>query len=347
MADITRYLRPFSAHMQAVAAATTADSYLYHLRPLLGLLARRLRRPVQATDLVRRRLQPFFEGLKVDVHLSAGTICYKAAVIARFVRFLREEREIQIPELRLRLPKRPRRLPRFMTHAEMRLILEAVERIVHRKVLTRDQALVELLYGAGLRISEALGLDLGDVYFDMPRRKRKRCVSLHIRHGKGNKERWVVCGPMVLKYLKQYLPDRTVLLRGAECPALFVSERQRRLSRDRAWHMVHSVGLSVDVRASPHRLRHTYATHSRWAGAPLDGLQAQMGHDDPKTTQLYAAVDLEMLYKTACYHPRFDEPEPPRARITAPMVPQLLGAADAANPPLLAPARRRRRVGAI
>ena len=151
----------------------------------------------------------------------------------------------------------------------------------------RNRALLELVYSAGLRSAEAVGLDLGDVDFDQE--------QVHIRNGKGAKDRIVPLGEEAAHWLARYLRDgRPLLARGAE-DALFLSARGRRLDTSTLRRLM----------PHPHRLRHAFATHLLEGGADLRTIQELLGHSSLSTTQVYSHVSakrLRRVYDRA--HPR-------------------------------------------
>jgi site-specific recombinase XerD len=182
-------------------------------------------------------------------------------------------------------PKRPRRLPDAPKQREVEEIIDGVGG--DGALALRNQALVELVYSAGLRSAEAVGLDLGDVDFEQE--------LVHVRQGKGSKDRVVPLGEEAASLVARYLHRaRPQLARGAE-NALFLSVRGRRLDTSTLRRLV----------PHPHRLRHAFATHLLEGGADLRTIQELLGHSSLSTTQMYSHVDakrLRKVYDTA--HPR-------------------------------------------
>jgi len=213
--------------------------------------------------------------------LAPATIARKIAAIRSFLRFTLGP--TNVPEASL-APRRPKRLPDTPKTAEIEAALDAL--VGAGPLPLRNRALVELVYSAGLRSAEAVGLDLADVDFDRE--------QLHVR-GKGGKERIVplgeTAGHLVAEYLQQARPH---LAAGAE-NALFLSARGRRLD----------TSTLRRVFAHPHSLRHAFATHLMEGGADLRTIQDLLGHSSLSTTQLYSHVDgrrLRRVYDKA--HPR-------------------------------------------
>jgi site-specific recombinase XerD len=213
--------------------------------------------------------------------LAPATIARKLAAVRSFLRFTLGP--ARVPDASL-APRRPRRLPETPKPAEVEAALEAIEG--DGPIALRNRALVELVYSAGLRSAEAVGLDLADVDFDRE--------QLHVR-GKGGKERIVPLGEEAAHLLARYLYEaRPVLVRGAQ-NAVFVSARGKRLD----------TSTLRRVFAHPHRLRHAFATHLLEGGADLRTIQELLGHSSLSTTQMYSHVDgrrLRRVYDRA--HPR-------------------------------------------
>jgi integrase/recombinase XerC len=213
--------------------------------------------------------------------LAPATIARKVAAVRSFLRFTLGP--TNVPDAPL-TPRRHRRLPDTPKPAEVEAALESLAG--DGPLALRNRALVELVYSAGLRASEAVGLDLADVDFDRE--------QLHLR-GKGGKERIVPLGEEAGHLLARYLHEaRPQLLRGAQ-NAVFVSARGKRLD----------TSTLRRVFAHPHRLRHAFATHLLEGGADLRTIQELLGHSSLSTTQLYSHVDgkrLRRVYDRA--HPR-------------------------------------------
>ena len=213
--------------------------------------------------------------------LAPATIARKLAAVRSFLRYTLGPAKVPDGSL---APRRVRRLPDTPKTAEVEAALVALDG--DGPLALRNRALIELIYSAGLRASEAVGLDLADLDFDRE--------QLHVQ-GKGGKERIVPLGEEAGHLLAQYLRDaRPQLSRGAE-NAVFISARGRRLDTSTLRRLF----------AHPHRLRHAFATHLLEGGADLRTIQELLGHSSLSTTQLYSHVDgrrLRRVYDRA--HPR-------------------------------------------
>lgn len=214
--------------------------------------------------------------------LAPATIGRKLAAVRALLRSALGP--TRVPDASL-APRRLRRLPDAPRPAEVDELLRALEG--DGPLPLRNRALVELVYSAGLRSAEAVGLDLGDVDFEQER--------VHVRNGKGAKDRVVPLGEQASFHVARYLREaRPELARGA-CDALFLSTRGRRLDTSTLRRLV----------PHPHRLRHAFATHLIEGGADLRTIQELLGHSSLSTTQVYSHVDgkrLRRVYDAA--HPR-------------------------------------------
>jgi integrase/recombinase XerD len=219
---------------------------------------------------------------------SPATIHRKSACLRSFYRHLRREgvRDSD-PTATLSAPRRGRKLPQVLTRGEVDRLL-AQPRGTDPQAL-RDRALLELLYACGLRASEAIGLELGDVDLD------ERVLRAR---GKGSKERLVPIGQAALKAVRIYLErGRPALVKQRPETHLFVNFRGGQLTRQGLYKIVrrHAASAGLADRMSPHTLRHTFATHLLSGGCDLRSVQEMLGHADVSTTQLYTHLSSERL----------------------------------------------------
>jgi integrase/recombinase XerD len=210
------------------------------------------------------------------------------------------------PARTVRPPKPPRRLPKALSLEQVQAMLAVPA--TDTEVGVRDAALLELLYGTGIRISEAVALDVDDVERLARTPADEPAPGLRVL-GKGGKERIVPVGSYARGALDAYLVRGRAALaaRGRGTPALFVNARGGRLSRQSAWAVLQSVadkaGIAADV--SPHTLRHSYATHLLDGGADIRVVQELLGHASVTTTQIYTLVTIEHLREVfLTSHPR-------------------------------------------
>ena len=235
-----------------------------------------------------------------DPGLAPTSLRRRAAAIRAFYRFAFGEGLIATDvAAHLDLPRQPRLLPDTLTVTETVALIEATggsER-------TRDRALLELLYAAGLRVSEALGLDREDLSLD----------GAFVRVvGKGGRERLVPVGEVALDWLREWMDGGRVTLLSPEAASvrggpLFLGDRGRRLARQQAWSIVRAAAVAAGLsgRVSPHTLRHSFATHLLEGGADLRIVQELLGHASISTTQLYTHLTGERIREVyARAHPR-------------------------------------------
>lgn len=231
-----------------------------------------------------------------------ATVGRKLSSMKTFFRMLvRRKMLATSPVAGLRGPKRAHRLPAFLGKEEASRLLDGVPAPIDFES-ARDQALFEVLYGSGLRISEACNLDLGDV--------DSGSGTVTVRRGKGGKDRIVPVGGKAIAAVQAYLPLREQLLaktKGTvDAQALFLSRRGLRMGDREARRKLDRREVANGVkRVSPHALRHSFATHLLGEGADLRSIQEMLGHASLRTTQRYAQVDIDHLmavYDKA--HPR-------------------------------------------
>jgi integrase/recombinase XerD len=190
------------------------------------------------------------------------------------------------PAALLESPRRRSRLPETMDRQTVERLLAAMDS--ESPLGLRDRALFEMIYSAGLRISEAVGLNVRDIDFKEGVARVK---------GKGSRERLVIFGPEAVAWLKRYLEEsRPVLAKGGRhAPALFVGRSGRRLSRKGIWKNFARYAAAAGTGSRVHTLRHSFASGLLRGGADLRTVQALLGHADIATTQIYTHVDAGLL----------------------------------------------------
>jgi integrase/recombinase XerD len=234
-----------------------------------------------------------------DAGLAPASVERKAAAVKSFHKFLvREGVTDNHPTAGMPLPKKPERLPDVMSVDEASRLLDLP--FADSPVGVRDRAMLEVLYGCGLRASEAASLDLNDV--DV----REGFVRVF---GKGSKERGVPVAGAALTALQDYLVHGRPYLRPKsrrqDPAAVFLSVRGGRLARQTVFEIVRRHGRRAGLDLHPHTLRHSFATHMLEGGADLRALQEMLGHSDMSTTQIYTHVDRSHLREEyLSTHPR-------------------------------------------
>jgi integrase/recombinase XerD len=266
----------FLAVSAARLAPRTVEAYRRDLRSVGSALAK----PVGAATT--EDIERYLAGLRAE-GLASTTIARRAAAIRSFFRHqtLLGTRSDN-PAAELDLPRRTRRLPRTLSPGEAERLVEAARGTTPRAL--RDHALVELMYGAGLRVSEAVGLERGGVDLE------DRFVRTV---GKGGKERVVPIGRQAAEALRRYLAHGRPHLDRRHRPELFLNAQGGALTRAGAFLILRKLagkaGLEPE-RVHPHLLRHSFATHLLEGGADLRSVQEMLGHADLATTELYTHV---------------------------------------------------------
>jgi integrase/recombinase XerD len=266
----------FLALLGASRAARTVDAY----RRDLAALAAYLGKPVATASL--EELERYTASLRAD-GLAATTIARRTAAARSFFRHqqLLGAREDN-PAAAVKLPRRPKPLPKTLSPGETERLIDAAKGTQPRSL--RDQALVELLYGAGLRVSEAVGLERMGVDLD------ERLVRVT---GKGGKERVVPIGRHAADAIRRYLSRGRPYLDRRHRPELFLNAKGGPLTRAGAFLILRRLAEKARLdpaRVHPHILRHSFATHLLEGGADLRSVQEMLGHADLSTTELYTHV---------------------------------------------------------
>ena len=282
-----------SLQIERGAALNTLAAYRRDLAGFESFLARERcgLAAVGVTDLSR-----YLAGLRRR-GLGSRSIARHLSAVRGLYRFLLDAGRIRRdPTEHLDSPRPARRLPRTLSQADAAALVEAPD--TSRPDGRRDRALLELLYGSGLRASEALGLRVEDVNF---------AAGYVMVTGKGDRQRLVPAGSHALEWIRRYLATTRPRMVRRECAALFLNRAGGKLSRQALWDIIRRAarraGLRVPV--SPHALRHSFASHLLERGADLRSVQAMLGHADISTTQIYTHLPssvVHAMYRE--FHPR-------------------------------------------
>jgi integrase/recombinase XerC len=280
------------------ASDKTVKSYREDLTQALSFAREHLKKSsVAPADWNTRLLRGFVAWLH-EKGYAKSTVARRLAAVRSFGKYLCREGVIkENPAKGLRGPRQEKKLPHFLTLADVRKLLSAPPDTDWAG--RRDRAIIETLYAAGLRVSELVGLDLTDLDLS---------DGVATVRGKGKKERLAVLGAAVAA-LNRWLPDRAELLAKAkkETAAVFLGNKGTRLNVRSVGRLLakHLRTAGLDPRTSPHTLRHSFATHLLDAGADIRGVQELLGHKSLATTQVYTHVTTKRIqesYKKA--HPR-------------------------------------------
>ena len=248
-------------------------------------------------DITSRMLREFVYHLK-DVGLAPSSIRRNISAVRTYFRFLLSDGVVaRDPSERLETPKRWRTLPDVLTVDEITRLIASPT--FDETLAFRDRAMLELAYGAGLRVSEWITLGVRDVLLE------EKLVRVF---GKGSKERLVPIGRSAIGAVATYVRElRPRLEKGSGKGILFLNARGEPLTRMGAWKILrkHVEQAGITKAVSPHTLRHSFATHLLEGGADLRAVQEMLGHADISTTQIYTHVDREYLRQVhKQYHPR-------------------------------------------
>ena len=297
----------------AIALDTGVDLFLDHVKIERGLA----RNSVLAYGRDLGRFRAFCDAEGVDqagavepghvlgwlVSLSRERLAVRSqarmlVALRGMFRYLRTERHIEIdPTAEIDAPRPVRRLPQVISVDEVERLLGAPDPAAPRGL--RDIAMIETLYATGLRVSELVSLRLGDVNLDH---------GIVVTVGKGRKQRVVPLGESAQDRIRDYLAQaRPVFDRGRNDPGLFITHLGGAMTRQGFWKLLkgYALGAGITKPISPHKLRHSFATHLLERGAELRAVQAMLGHSDIGTTQIYTHLSnlrLRDVYQQ--HHPR-------------------------------------------
>lgn len=274
----------------------TRQAYQSDLERLAAWLAGQPGQPL-LTDVNRSHLLGWISSGLADGY-KTSTAARRLSGLRRFYRYLLRENLIkEDPTLRIDSPRLPRKLPDSLSEEDVENLLTEPDPDV--PIELRDKAMMEILYGCGLRVSELVALTVDEVNL------RQGVIRII---GKGNKERLVPLGEEAIDWLIRYMRHgRGELLKSRPCDALFPGNRPAAMTRQTFWHRIRHYAMRAGIRKhlSPHTLRHAFATHLLNHGADLRVVQMLLGHADLSTTQIYTHVARQRLQSLhQSHHPR-------------------------------------------
>jgi integrase/recombinase XerD len=294
---ISDYIRQFLtyARIDQGLAENSLKAYANDLRQFATFLAGRQVHDLAAVtrDLVLDFLEERRDGSAVS------TVARKLVTLRVLFRYLAQERILahNVTEV-MDSPRLWELLPEFLTEAEVTRLLKVWQR-ARSPLLRRNQAMLELLYASGLRVSELTGLRLEQLRFDL---------GIVRVSGKGRKTRLVPVGIPAQQQVQRYVQEvRPQLLKHGPCPEVFVSHRGRPLTREMINRILNRAALEAGIQRGvhPHMLRHSFASHLLAHGADLRVIQEMLGHADISTTQIYTHVSSQRLAQAhRAFHPR-------------------------------------------
>ena len=273
----------------------TLDSYRRDLTAFASWLA--TERQITLLDCTDLDINTYLAWRYQQKFNARSTARFLSAIRGLFQYLVRENRLAVDPSTRIDMPKLGKPLPKSLSEHDVERLLAAPD--LDDPLGLRDKAMLELLYACGLRVSELVGVTTHDINL------RQGVVRLM---GKGSKERLVPMGEEAMSWLQKYIKEaRPQLLKLADDPVLFPSNRGEQMTRQTFWHRIkHHVRVAgITANVSPHTLRHAFATHLLNHGADLRVVQLLLGHSDLSTTQIYTHVArhrLQELHRQ--HHPR-------------------------------------------
>ncbi len=275
-------------------APLTVETYKAEVRRLLEWAESNM---LDIISIDSAGISDYLDYRRVQDELDSRSIAKAISALRSFFRFMLDEKMREDnPVLILETPRRRMHLPSVLSREAVENMLETVD--TGTPIGLRDRTIFELIYSAGLRVSEAVTLNVQDIFFEK---------GIARVRGKGSKERLVPFGEEAEKWLRLYLRDSRPRLAGAgrnpaRSQALFIGRRGRRLSRKGIWKNYSAVTGLAGTSSKLHSLRHSYATELLAGGADLRSVQELLGHADLTTTQIYTHVDVSLLREN---HRRF------------------------------------------
>lgn len=251
----------------------------------------------EAAKITKKHALKFIERLYKD-DILRSSLSRKVIAVRNFFKYMVFENMVKDnPFAAIETPKSFKKLPDVLSVEEIFLLLSKPD--IKRPEGLRDKAMLEVLYGSGLRASELASLRLDSI---------NRNVGFVQAFGKGSKQRIIPLGESALNSIDEYLKgSRPKLLKGRTNDHLFVSRRGKPISRQQIWNIIKRYGILANItkRLTPHTFRHSFATHLLERGADLRSVQSMLGHSDISTTQIYTHVSVKRLQEIhKKFHPR-------------------------------------------
>ena len=288
--DFEAYLR-----LERSLSSNTAEAYLVDAAHLLEFLEERAILLTEATETDLHELLATLREIGISPRSQARMI----AGIRSFFKFLRLEGYILTdPSELIESPQLPRHLPDVLSTEEIDAMIASIPQ--EKEEALRNEAIIETLYGSGLRVSELVDLRISRLSLD---------DRLMIVEGKGSKQRMVPMSPSSVELIREYLPQRDrQTIKPAGRDILFLNRRGAPLSRVMVFYIIRDLAALAGIQktVSPHTLRHSFATHLLEGGANLRAIQEMLGHESISTTEIYLHLDRSRLRRELLeHHPRY------------------------------------------
>ena len=294
--DIDRLLRGFGAYLQLERGLSdnTRESYLFDIAKFLDFLKRENQILRSVTD---QSLQAFVADLH-DLGIAPRSQARIISGLKSFFKYLKAENYIdEDPTLNLESPQTGRHLPEVLTVEQIDMLIDEIDKSTPEG--RRNNAIIEVMYGCGLRVSELVNLEINKLYFD---------DGYIVVTGKGSKERIVPISDVAIELVNEYMTERAQLdVVAGEENVLFLNRRGHRLTRQMIFTIIKRLARQAGIKKeiSPHTLRHSFATHLLEGGANLRAIQQMLGHESIATTEIYLHLDTSNLRREILqHHPR-------------------------------------------
>lgn len=294
--DIDRILRGFGAYLQLERglADNTRESYLFDIAKFIEFLKRESQTLRSVTD---ESLQAFVADLH-DLGIAPRSQARIISGLKSFFKYLKAENYIdEDPTINLESPQTGRHLPEVLTVEQIDMLIDEIDKSTPEG--RRNNAIIEVMYGCGLRVSELVNLEINKLFFD---------DGYIVVTGKGSKERIVPISDVAIELVNSYMLERAQLdVVAGEENVLFLNRRGHRLTRQMIFTIIkrlaRQAGIAKEI--SPHTLRHSFATHLLEGGANLRAIQQMLGHESIATTEIYLHLDTSNLRREILeHHPR-------------------------------------------
>ena len=295
--DIDRILRGFGAYLQLERglADNTRESYLFDIAKFIEFLKRESQTLRSVTD---ESLQAFVADLH-DLGIAPRSQARIISGLKSFFKYLKAENYIdEDPTINLESPQTGRHLPEVLTVEQIDMLIDEIDKSTPEG--RRNNAIIEVMYGCGLRVSELVNLEINKLFFD---------DGYIVVTGKGSKERIVPISDVAIELVNSYMLERAQLdVVAGEENVLFLNRRGHRLTRQMIFTIIkrlaRQAGIAKEI--SPHTLRHSFATHLLEGGANLRAIQQMLGHESIATTEIYIHLDTTRLRaQLLTYHPHY------------------------------------------
>ncbi len=291
-------LQGFEAHLllERSLSRNTVNAYLVDASHLLDFLSQEGLTPATACEADLHRLLATIHDLGISPRSQARMI----AGIRAFYRYLRMEKIVETdPSELLESPRLARHLPDVLSISEIDAMIAAIPQ--EKEESLRNEAIIETLYGSGLRVSELVDLRISRIDLDS---------QVMIVEGKGSKQRMVPMSPASVELIRQYLPQRArQTIKPAGEDVLFLNRRGAPLTRVMVFYIIRDLAAlaGIQKKVSPHTMRHSFATHLLEGGANLRAIQEMLGHESIATTEIYLHLDRSTLRRELLtHHPRYN-----------------------------------------